>query len=142
MTMLRDPGVRRRPSVGVASEEAGVLRGLADWRRLEIIEAFAPENARHEGRTIGDIVEEQGGGDAFDVLLDVVLADELRTGLRPGGMAETEADWKLRAEVWRDPRTVVGGSDAGAHLDMMCGAIYSTALLAHGVREQRGGVDG
>ena len=37
--------------------------------------------------------------------------------------------------MWRDPRAVIGGSDAGAHLDMMCGAIYSTALLAHGVRE-------
>ena len=30
---------------------------------------------------------------------------------------------------------MIGGSDAGAHLDMMCGAIYTTALLAHGVRE-------
>jgi N-acyl-D-aspartate/D-glutamate deacylase len=67
--------------------------------------------------------------------VDLVVADELRTGLRPSGMRETADDWKLRAEVWRDPRAVVGGSDAGAHLDMMCGAIYSTALLSHGVRE-------
>jgi N-acyl-D-aspartate/D-glutamate deacylase len=69
------------------------------------------------------------------VLLDIVLADDLRTGLRPFRSDETEAEWRLRAEAWRDPRAVIGGSDAGAHLDMMCGAIYSTALLSHGVRE-------
>ena len=135
MQALADPEVRRRLKEGAASEEAGVLGALADWRRLEIIEAFSPENRGFEGRTVGDIMAERGGGDPFDVLCDIVLADELRTGLRPGGMSEREADWKLRAEVWSDPRTVVGGSDAGAHLDMMCGAIYSTALLAHGVRE-------
>ncbi|MHB8450915.1 MAG: N-acyl-D-amino-acid deacylase family protein [Mycobacteriales bacterium] len=135
MKALADPEVRRRLREGAASKEAGALRALADWQRLEIVEAFAPENRAFEGRTVGDVMAERGGGDAFDVLCDFVLADELRTGLRPGGMRDSEADWKLRAEVWRDPRTVVGGSDAGAHLDMMCGAIYSTALLAHGVRE-------
>lgn len=134
MNALKDPEVRQRMKDGASSEEAGALRALSDWRRLEIVEGFSPENRAFEGRTIGDVASERGG-DPFDVLCEVVLADDLRTGLRPGGMGEREADWKLRAEVWRDPRAVVGGSDAGAHLDMMCGAIYSTALLAHGVRE-------
>ena len=70
------------------------------------------------------------------MLLDIVVADELRTGLRPVGPEGLRARLaSCGAEVWRDPRAVIGGSDAGAHLDMMCGAIYSTALLSHGVRE-------
>jgi len=136
MRALADPDTRRRLADGASSEEAGILRGLANWGRLQLVETFAAENAPFEGRQVADVVEARGGGDAFDVLLEVVLADELRTGLSPGGMGDTTAeDWKLRADVWRDPRTVVGGSDAGAHMDMMCGAVYSTALLAHGVRE-------
>jgi N-acyl-D-aspartate/D-glutamate deacylase len=136
MAALTDPLVRRRLDAGAHSEEAGLLRGLASWRNLEVIEAFAEENRPHEGRTIAEIADDRGGDpDPFDVLLDIVVADELRTGLRPSGLKDTEADWRLRAEVWRDPRAVIGGSDAGAHLDMMCGAIYSTALLRHGVRE-------
>ncbi|MGH9085860.1 MAG: N-acyl-D-amino-acid deacylase family protein [Acidimicrobiales bacterium] len=133
---LSDPAVRRRLDAGANSEEAGLLRGLASWRGLEVIEAFAPENQAHEGRTIGQIVDERSdGADPFDVLLDIVVADELRTGLRPSGLKDSKADWQLRADVWKDPRVVIGGSDAGAHLDMMCGAIYSTALLSHGVRD-------
>ncbi|HEV3354694.1 MAG TPA: amidohydrolase family protein [Acidimicrobiales bacterium] len=131
---LADPDVRRRLADGANSEEAGVLRFLADWGKLVMVETHAPENRKYEGKSVADVVEERGG-DPFDVLLDIVLADELRTGLTPGVAAENAEDWKLRAEVWRDPRTAVGGSDAGAHLDMMCGAIYSTALLSHGVRE-------
>jgi len=137
MKALRDPEVRSRLAEGASSEEAGILRGLANWGRLRLVETFAPENAEHEGKLVSEVVESTGG-DPFDVLLDIVLADELRTGLTPGGMGEATAeDWKLRAEVGRDPRTAVGGSDAGAHLDMMCGAIYSTALLGHGVREHQ-----
>jgi len=132
---LRDPDVRRRLARGASSEEAGLLRGLADWARYEIVEGFTDGTRALEGRTIGDVAREQGLDDPFDALLDTVIADGLRTGLRPFRAQESEAEWRLRAEVWRDPRAVVGGSDAGAHLDMMCGAIYSTALLAHGVRE-------
>lgn len=134
MEALADPAVRRRMDEQAHSEEAGMLAGIANWKNFEILEGFTPQTQALEGRKIGDIASERGG-DPWDVLLDIVLADELRTGLRPFRMNETEAEWKHRADVWRDPRTVVGGSDAGAHLDMMCGAIYSTAMLSHGVRE-------
>jgi N-acyl-D-aspartate/D-glutamate deacylase len=126
---LSDPEVRRRLAEGAASPEAGILGALAAWHRLEFAETFAPSNAGLAGRRVADVAAERGG-EAFDVLLDVVVADELRTGLRPPMPPPSPDDWRLRAEVWRDPRTVVGGSDAGAHLDMMCGAVYSTSLLA------------
>ena len=131
---LADPAVRARLAAGAASPEAGMLGALADWGRFEILETFAPGNDGLEGRTVAEIAAERGA-DPFEMLCDIVVADGLRTGLRPFPVRETPQEWALRAVVWRDPRVVVGGSDAGAHLDMMCGAIYSTALLAHGVRE-------
>jgi N-acyl-D-aspartate/D-glutamate deacylase len=134
MAQLADPEVRRRLDEGARSKEAGILGALANWRNLIVEETFSPANARLAGRTVGDIAAERGQ-EPFDALVEVVLADDLRTGLRPP-IPESEADWKLRAEVWQDPRTVVGGSDAGAHLDTMCGAIYSTSMLGDGVRKR------
>jgi N-acyl-D-aspartate/D-glutamate deacylase len=133
---LADPEVRRRMNEGAQSEEAGILRGLAHWERLIIVETFAPENADATGRTVAEVAAARGG-EPFDTLLDIVIADELRTGLTPPPTGDDLADWKLRAEVWHHPGAVIGGSDAGAHLDMMCGAIYTTSLLGRGVREHR-----
>jgi N-acyl-D-aspartate/D-glutamate deacylase len=133
---LADPEVRLRLNTGAQSEEAGILRGLAKWERLIIVETFAPENADATGHSVGEVAAARGG-EPFDTLLDVVIADELRTGLTPAPFGEDAADWRMRAEVWRHPDAVIGGSDAGAHLDMMCGAIYTTSLLGHGVREHR-----
>jgi N-acyl-D-aspartate/D-glutamate deacylase len=136
MRALSDPEVRARLRAGADSDEAGMLRGLARWHRLQIVETFGAANAGCNGRSVGDIAKDRGG-DAFDVLLDIVVADDLRTGLSPPMMDDSDDDWKLRAEVWRDPRTIVGGSDAGAHLDMMCGAIATTSLLGDAVRERQ-----
>ena len=133
---LSDPEVRQRLKAGADSPEAGMLRGLAKWERLDLAETFAPETASYTGRSVGDVAAERGV-DPFDALLDIVVADELRTGLHPALPEGDADDWKMRAEVWRDSRTIVGGSDAGAHLDMMCGAIYSTALLGSAVRDRQ-----
>jgi N-acyl-D-aspartate/D-glutamate deacylase len=40
------------------------------------------------------------------------------------------------SELMTDPTTVVGASDAGAHLQMMCGAGDSTFLLTEHVRDR------
>jgi N-acyl-D-aspartate/D-glutamate deacylase len=135
LAALTDPAVRERLAAGAASREAGLLRGLANWPVLSFAECFTPATKRREGRSVGDVAAELAQ-EPFDTLLDVVVADGLRTGLRPPVFGASDADWELRAQVWRDPRTVIGGSDAGAHLDMMCGAIYSTSLLGEAVRQR------
>jgi N-acyl-D-aspartate/D-glutamate deacylase len=135
MKRLSDPAVRRKLDEASHSKEAGMLAHLAHWQNLVIDETFSPENEGLAGRTVGDIAAERGQ-EPFDALVDVALADNLRTGLRPP-IPESEADWELRAKVWEDPRTIVGGSDAGAHLDMICGAIYSTSMLGEGVRKRK-----
>jgi N-acyl-D-aspartate/D-glutamate deacylase len=131
---LSDPTERRRLDQGAKSKEAGIIGALANWQMLLIDETFAPQNKAYEGRSVGEVAAERGQ-EPFDALCAIVVADELKTGLRPP-IPESEADWELKADVWRDPRTVVGGSDAGAHLDVMCGAIYSTSLLGEGVRKR------
>jgi N-acyl-D-aspartate/D-glutamate deacylase len=133
---LADPDVRRDLDEGAHRPEAGLIGALANWGALSFFECHTGETRPLEGRTVADVAADQGK-EPFDALLDVVVADRLRTVLQPPIPRETEAGWHLRAEAWRDPRTVIGGSDAGAHLDLFCGATYSTVLLGEAVRERQ-----
>jgi N-acyl-D-aspartate/D-glutamate deacylase len=69
--------------------------------------------------------------------MDIVVADELKTTFSNEAFVPGPDDWQARAKVWRDPRAVIGASDAGAHLDMLEFFAYSTMLLQQGVREQQ-----
>jgi N-acyl-D-aspartate/D-glutamate deacylase len=134
LRLLADPDVRRTLDERAHSEAAGMLAGLARWERLVIAEAFDDTTKRWEGTHVGDIAEAEGKA-PFDALLDIVIADGLRTGLRPDfGGPEPAETWQMRVGVWRDPRAMIGGSDAGAHLDMMSGASYSTFVVGDAVR--------
>ena len=45
-------------------------------------------------------------------------------------LGSTDEGWVARAEIWGDDRVVLGGSDAGAHVDLMCHANYPTRCSA------------
>jgi hypothetical protein len=66
----------------------------------------------------------------FDTLLDIVLEDDLRTVLWPGATDADDESWELRRQAWDHPSVMLGGSDAGAHLDRMQGANYPTRSSA------------
>ena len=52
-------------------------------------------------------------------------------------MCSSDLSWRMRQQVWEDPRAMLGGSDAGAHLDRMCGSTYTTRLLADCLRGRK-----
>jgi N-acyl-D-aspartate/D-glutamate deacylase len=136
MAALSDPAVRQRLSDAARSKDAGVFRRLSGWGHYTIGDTFSPANAGLEWRDVADIAAERGT-DAFDTLLDIVIADDLRTVLWPKLSDRDDDSWRLRAQVWADPGAMLGGSDAGAHLDRMCGANYPTAFLADCLRGRR-----
>jgi len=136
MAQLADPAVRSLLDERARAKEAGVFRGLAHWGTYIIGDTYAPANDGCAGRVVDDIAAERGAS-TFDTLLDIVLADDLRTVLWPNTDDGDETTWTMRAEIWSDPRAMVGGSDAGAHLDRMCGSNYPTAFLADCLRGRR-----
>lgn len=118
------------------SEEAGVFRRLADWDNYYIGDTYSAANEGLKGRRVGDIAAERGQ-EPFATLVQIAVNDELRTILWPGAPDDDPASWELRRRTWDDPRAMLGGSDAGAHLDRMSGAPYTTRFLADTLRGRK-----
>jgi len=133
---LKDPDVRRALDEGAHSEESGVFVFMAGWAGYTIDEVALPQNKHLEGRRIGDIAAERGV-DPFDALLDLAIEEGLRTSFIPLLYGDDDLSWSNRVTAWSDSRTVVGASDAGAHLDMIDTFSFSTQLLANAVRKRR-----
>ncbi len=125
--LLADP--QRRAELNDLAQQPSAFRGLARWERLTVGEVSNRELAHFEGRTIGEIADEQGTT-PWDALCELVVADDLKTGLYPRAAGDDDDSWALRRELWNDDRCVIGASDAGAHLDFLATFNYSTFLLA------------
>jgi N-acyl-D-aspartate/D-glutamate deacylase len=126
--MLRDEPTRRMMVARADSEEAGMFRRLADFAGYLIGDTHSPANHGLAGRIVRDIAAERNA-DPFDTLVDIVITDDLHTVLWPSAPDDDDAHWALRQKLWDHPDVLLGGSDAGAHVDRMCGGCYPTQFI-------------
>ncbi|MEO8697602.1 MAG: amidohydrolase family protein [Acidimicrobiales bacterium] len=133
---LRDPSVRAWLLAQSKLPEAGVFARLADFGNYVVGDTFSEANAGRKGRVVADIAREQGK-DPFDMFVEIGLNDELKTVWWPTPTDDDAASWELRRQIWETDGTLIGGSDAGAHLDRMCGSQYTTAFLADTLRGRK-----
>ena len=127
LELLSDP--ERRNKLNEDAQKPSAFRGVARWERLTMGEVSKEDLKHLEGRTIGDIAEELGKT-PWETLCEIVVEDDLKTGLYPPAAGDNEESWALRQQLWNDERCLIGASDAGAHLDFLATFNYSTYLLA------------
>jgi len=134
IAVLKDPA--RRRDLDASARSGGPFQNLTDWAAMIVHATFRPENKRYEGSSIGAIAAEQGKA-PLDALFDLAISEGLRTSFMPPafGGGSDESLWQIRGQLWADDRTVIGASDAGAHLDMIDTFAFSTQVLGNGVRE-------
>ena len=105
------------------------------WDRVRLIDGQSAATLKlaESKHTVARMAAD-AGRDPVDVMFDIAFADDL------GAIFELVALNHDAAEVVpliQDPRLLIGLSDAGAHVDMMCDAGYATYMLARWVREQK-----
>lgn len=132
LAALRDPAVRRRLESTVARAPQS-MQEIARFDQRVITETFTPQTKKYEGRVVADIAREEGKS-PFDALLDVVCDDSLRTMFTRLPSAPTADQWVAIVEACRTGRTMIGASDAGAHLDFTAYFDYPVYVLEEAVR--------
>ena len=100
------------------------------WETFEISETERyPELV---GRRVVDVAEERGIG-PFDLMCELSLGEDLKTRYR-AYIANDDPD--AVAMLLNEEHTVLGLTDAGAHVDQLCDAPLPTDLLGNWVRDR------
>ncbi|MCF2533285.1 N-acyl-D-amino-acid deacylase family protein [Yinghuangia soli] len=102
--------------------------------KLRAVRVSDPALERYVGCFFDEILADHPGEHEADVFMRWLADNKVDLGLAVIGLGNDDPD--AVAELLRDPRVVVGASDAGAHVQMMCGAGDSTLLLTRHVRER------
>jgi N-acyl-D-amino-acid deacylase len=107
--------------------------GAAYMKLASVEKGASPATAALDGRLLDDIAAERGVS-APEVMFDIAREDKLQTFFRISAPV-TQDESKLE-RILKSPATLVGISDAGAHLQTFAGGDYTSYFLAHWVREK------
>jgi len=101
------------------------------WNRVEVLDAANPALKQYERKTIAEVAD-QRHQDPLDAFFDLALEDDLNIQYT---MQQYHEEGIQR--LISDSRTMIGLSDGGAHVNMLCDAGYCTYLLGTWVRERQ-----
>jgi N-acyl-D-amino-acid deacylase len=126
--LYADPEFRRAV---VDEMSKGVLR--RNFKRVEVSDVGKHELKSLVGRSVADIARDRGReGYEFETMLDLAIEDDLNISFAQSVFNTNE---ERLGKLINDPRPMIGLSDAGAHVTLLCDAGYCTYLLGHWVRD-------
>ena len=102
-----------------------------EWDKVQVVEVALPEHARFEQMSVADIARAEGR-DPLDVMLDLAIAEDLRTVFTAQLL---NSDEQAVGRMLNHPNSIVSLSDAGAHLTFFNDAGFGLHLLGHWARE-------
>ena len=124
-------GVEFRRAFAAELERRTVFHDL--WERTKIKEVTNPALKSTEWQRVAEIARTRGVA-PLDAFFDLALEDELALDYM---LPLLDINEERVAKKFSDPRTLIGISDGGAHVDMLCNAGYPTYLLGTFVREKQ-----
>lgn len=132
MEVFRDPEVRHKLRYE-AVENHFRSRFSRRWDLVYMIKAATLKNKPLERKSVAEIAKIQGK-DVIDAFLDLALEEGLETLFQT---SSNNGDENAVAEILKSPFTLVGQSDAGAHLIYDAGYGYATRFLGYWIRDRK-----
>ncbi len=103
------------------------------FKRLEVTHVDNDSLQPLVGKSVEEIARERGA-DPIDTFFDICLEDNLALDFTIEALNTDEEGVR---ELIEHPQTLIGLSDGGAHVDVLCDAGYCTYLLGTWVRERQ-----
>ena len=134
LAAFRDPSMRLRlHAEAVEGENIPVTALPIRWEGVFVAKPALEKNAGLAGKSVAQVAQEQDK-DVLDAFLDLVVEETLATSFRN---SQAGGDNEAMAAMLGSPYTMIGLSDAGAHVVFEAGYGYSSVVLGHWVREER-----